>query len=194
MANPMKHPTTATTTDYDKAGCMLIALSMYVFAFTFIGLSTLPHDQTLDFRIESISTAPISFSPPSQITADWNITFSLPKLRSNLSAIYYDDVHASIYYKEVLLSKAEMDSIYLSEDNEWVPMAAVISANSVEARVLLNPGTKSMRNGSVSVYCEDVEAIFSIVRLSKEYAIRRTSKICALKLTEDTPRVLHAAD
>ncbi|KAM7502470.1 hypothetical protein LguiB_001374 [Lonicera macranthoides] len=171
---------------------------MYVFAFTFIGLSTLPHDQTLDFRIKSISTAPITFSPPSQITADWNITFSL----------------------QVLLSKAEMDSIYLSEDNEWVPIAAVISANSVglekwvshaivadrdrkgvvkfnvkvEARVLLNPGTKSMRNGSVSVYCEDVEAIFSIVQLSKEYATRRTSKICALNLTEDAPRVLHAVD
>ncbi|KAM7497106.1 hypothetical protein LguiA_021520 [Lonicera macranthoides] len=131
------------------------------------------------FAVESISASPINVSS-SQITGDWNITFTI-RNRYNLTSLFFDSINTSIYYKNVLLASENVDPFRLPnlagrevaanmsarevKVEKWAAddivadrdLKGVLRVNvKVEARVWFSFRHKLVSLGFVSVDCMDL--------------------------------------
>ncbi|KAM7502471.1 hypothetical protein LguiB_001375 [Lonicera macranthoides] len=159
--------------------CWSIAIGTILVFIIPIGLLIFYHPPptaTPIFAVESISATPITISS-FQITAGWNITV-LVKNRYQQTTLYFDAIEASVYYKDVVLASAAVNSFYRAEGSggvvevklaargaaveKWAADAIAGDRDAkgvvefdvkVDGRVLFSPGTKSKSMGWVIVNC-----------------------------------------
>ncbi|XP_077240058.1 NDR1/HIN1-like protein 26 [Tasmannia lanceolata] len=94
-----------------------IAVSIFIiiiaitFIFWLILRPTLP-----DFSITSASVSPINTSSSSQLTANWDLTFSVRNPNKKMN-IYYDQIDASVFYGSDFISLTSLPPFYQSKEN-----------------------------------------------------------------------------
>ena len=81
------------------------------------------------FSVSSASVSRFNLSSTHQLTADWDIVFSIPKSGDD-QCVYYDTCDATVYYGSTLLAKTTLSPFSQCDENEMqvtVHLAALSS-------------------------------------------------------------------
>ncbi|XP_077249396.1 NDR1/HIN1-like protein 10 [Tasmannia lanceolata] len=106
------------------AGSILIAVGLIVLLVLLILPFKLP-----DFSISSASVSLINASSSSQLTANWNLTFSVQN-RNKMTGIYYDQINASVFYGSDFIAVTSLPPFH-QDKHDLTTVQARLAANSM---------------------------------------------------------------
>ncbi|XP_077234428.1 NDR1/HIN1-like protein 10 [Tasmannia lanceolata] len=135
--NYQTYPPQQRNTFFRRLLISAIALFIIIGGITFIIWLVL-RPRLPDFSISSASVSPLNTSSSSQLTANWDLTFSVRNPNKKMN-IYYDRIVASVVYGQDVLSVTTLQPFYQAKRN----------LTTVRARMVVDSfyvGDKVMRN------------------------------------------------